>query len=75
MLYCFDIGIPSDWTYIQGEKEVWRNGILFDVNTKQFLYFYGSAITIRVEIIFPRTGSTQIHEINEEIIKQGVFQF
>lgn len=74
ILYCFDIEILEKWSYINKEKELTyhnQNGILFDRKNKQFLNFYGKPVSIKGKIIFPRTGSTQIYEMNEEIIKQG----
>lgn len=74
MVYCFDTRIPKDWTYIQREKEItkkYQNGILYDGNTRQFLDFSKRNIDINGVIVFPRTGSIQIYEMNREIIRQG----
>lgn len=72
MLYCFDKLLP--WDYSKREMAISKmnqNGILYDNKLKVFTDFDGNIIDIKSKLIFPRTGETQIHDMNDEIIKQG----
>ena len=72
MLYCFDKNLP--WDYSKREMAISKmnqNGILYDNKLKIFTDFDGNIIDIKSKLIFPRTGETQIHDMNDEIIKQG----
>lgn len=74
MLYCFDPKILGKMFYAKKEMEIAKrnhNGILYDSDTKQFLDFSHREVDIKERKIFPRTGSTQIYEMNEEIVRQG----
>lgn len=72
MLYCFDSRLPFDCS--QAEMAISKingNGILYDNVLKIFMDFDGNEIDIHGEIIFPRTGVTQIYEMNNEIVNHG----
>lgn len=72
MIYCFDINL--NFEYSKNEMAVSRknkNGILYDSMLKEFFDFYGNKIDINGKILFPRTGVTQISDMNDTIIKYG----
>lgn len=72
MIYCFDTRLP--WDYSKKEKEEAKingNGILYDSKLKKFMDYSENIIDIKGKLIFPRTGAAQIHDMNEEIVRQG----
>ncbi|MDD6224529.1 MAG: ATP-grasp domain-containing protein [bacterium] len=72
MLYCFDSRLPFDYSKLEMElSKLNGNGILYDNELKKITDFMGNKIDITGKLIFPRTGATQIYEMNTEIIKYG----
>lgn len=72
MLYCFDKRLNFDYT--EGEIAVTKlnnNGIYYDSIKKIFTDYNGNEIDIKDKVIFSRTGSTQIYDMNREIEKNG----
>ncbi len=72
MLYCFDNKLDFDYT--EGEIAVTKrinNGIYYDSIKKVFTDYNGNEIDIKDKVIFPRTGSTQIYDMNHEIERKG----
>ncbi len=72
MLYCFDNTLNFDYS----KKEMAiakknKNGILYDPSLKSFIDYDGNKVDISGQLLFPRTGSTQIYSMNNEIIKHG----
>ncbi len=72
MLYCFDNTLNFDYS----KKEMAiakknKNGILYDSNLKTFIDYDGNKVDISGKLLFPRTGSNQIYDMNDEIIKNG----
>ena len=74
MLYCFDHMLPFDYSKFEMElSQINNNGILYNQQLKKFTDFEGNEINISGELIFPRTGATQIYEMNDDIIaKNGI---
>ena len=75
MLYCFDIGLKTlDSDYSEREMALSKingNGILYDDDLKEFRDSDGNIFDITGKVIFPRTGVSQIYDMNDEIVKQG----
>lgn len=75
MLYCFDIGLKTlDSDYSEREMALSKingNGILYDGDLKEFRDSNGNIFDITGKVIFPRTGVSQIYDMNDEIVKQG----
>lgn len=72
MLYCFDSRLPFDYSKTEmALSKMNGNGILYDNVSKVFTDFEGNKIDISSKIILPRTGVTQIYDMNDEIVKQG----
>lgn len=72
MIYCFDKRLPFD--YSKSEMALAKkagNGILYDGELGIFTDFSGNKVDISEKNLFPRTGVTQIYEMNESILKHG----
>lgn len=72
MIYCFDTRSP--WDYTKKEIAISKkngNGMLYDSSLKKFIDYEGNIINIKDKLVFPRTGVSQIYDINNEIVNQG----
>lgn len=72
MIYCFEKDLPFEYTEAEMALAK-RDGkaIIYDRDNKEFYDFSGNVVDISGKLIFPRTGSTQVVEMNDEIIKRG----
>lgn len=71
MRYCYDKNLP--WEYSRNEMELVKqkkNGMLYDCESHRFEDFDHNEIDIIGEVIFPRTGVTQIYDLLDEIVRQ-----
>ena len=72
MWYCFDKNLEFEYSKREmALAKINKNGILYDSDLKVFTDFSGNTIDITNQVIFPRTGVSQIYEMNNEIVKQG----
>lgn len=72
MIYCFDK--DCNFEYTNEEKELARTvgtAILYDKDTGNFTDFESNPVDIKGCVLFPRTGSTQIYDMNDAIVKSG----
>lgn len=72
MIYCFDKNLPFKYSKI--EMKICKDlniGILYDSQTKTFTDYEGNLVDIKGKLILARSGSTQIYDLNEQIVKQG----
>ena len=72
MWYCFDKNFEFEYSKREmALAKINKNGILYDSDWKAFTDFSGNRIDITNQVIFPRTGISQIYEMNNEMVKQG----
>lgn len=72
MIYCFDKELPFEYTEAEMALAKRDNkAILYDSESKAFYDFDSNVVDINGMVIFPRTGSTQVTEMNNEIVKHG----
>lgn len=72
MLYCFDSKLP--WDYSKKEMQLCQRkdqGILYDRQLNKFVDFEGKEVDIHGQLVFPRTGVSQIYDLNHEIMQNG----
>lgn len=72
MMYCFDKELPFEYTEAEMALAKRDNkAILYDRESKDFYDFDSNVVDISGMVIFPRTGSTQVTEMNNEIVMHG----
>ena len=72
MWYCFDKNFEFEYSKREmALAKINKTGILYDSDWKAFTDFSGNRIDITNQVIFPRTGISQIYEMNNEMVKQG----
>lgn len=72
MWYCFDKKLEFEYSKREmALAKINKNGILYDSDWKVFTDFSGNKIDITNQVIFPRTGVSQIYEMNKEMVKKG----
>ncbi len=71
MLYCFDKKMNFDYTASEIKVAKLNNNCIFYDDNNTFLDSEGNNVDIEGKIIFPRTGSEQIFDMNDAIEKKG----
>lgn len=72
MVFCFDTRVNFEYTDAEMALAKKKGiGILYDAENDTFLDFESNVMNINGVYVFPRTGSAQIYEINDAIIRHG----
>lgn len=72
MIFCFDTRVNFEYTDAEMALAKKKGiGILYDVENDTFIDFESNVVNINGVYVFPRTGSAQIYEINDAIIRHG----
>lgn len=72
MIFCFDTRVNFEYTDAEMALAKKKGiGILYDAENDTFLDFESNVMNINGVYVFPRTGSAQIYEINDSIIRHG----
>lgn len=72
MIFCFDTRVNFEYTDAEMALAKKKGiGILYDAENDTFLDFESNVMNINGVYAFPRTGSAQIYEINDAIIRHG----
>lgn len=72
MIFCFDTGVNFEYTDAEMALAKKKGiGILYDAENDTFIDFESNVMNINGVYVFPRTGSAQIYEINDAIIRHG----
>lgn len=72
MIFCFDTRVNFEYTDAEMALAKQKGiAILYDAETDTFMDFNSNIVNISGVKIFPRTGSAQIYEMNDAIIKHG----
>lgn len=72
MVFCFDTRVNFEYTDAEMALAKKKGiGILYDAENDTFLDFESNVMNINGVYVFPRTGSAQIYEINNAIIRHG----
>ncbi len=72
MYYCFDKNINFEYTSNEIKRARQKENLLFyDSERKEFFDENNHLIDISSSVIFPRTGSIQVFDMNESIVSHG----
>lgn len=72
MIFCFDTRVNFEYTDAEMALAKKKGiGILYDAENDTFIDFESNVVNINGVYVFPRTGSAQIYEINDAIIRHG----
>lgn len=72
MIFCFDTRVNFEYTDAEMALAMKKGiGILYDAENDTFIDFESNVVNINGFYVFPRTGSAQIYEINDAIIRHG----
>lgn len=72
MIFCFDTRVNFEYTDAEMALAKKKGiGILYDAENDTFIDFESNVMNINGVYVFPRTGSAQIYEINDAIIRHG----
>lgn len=72
MLYCFDNKLDFDYSKREmAVAKINNNGIFYDSTLKTFLDYEGNEVDIKDMLLFPRTGWSQIYDMNYAIVEHG----